>query len=45
MTALFLQNVKVILLFLLIVSAIGLSHLGDESPDGSDLAAGRNTPK
>jgi hypothetical protein len=44
MAALLLQNVKVILLFLLVVSAIGLSHLGGENPDGSDLAAGRNTP-
>jgi len=44
MAALLLQNVKVILLFLLVVSAIGLSHLGGEKPGGSDLAAGRNTP-
>ena len=43
MAALLLQNAKVILLFLLVVSAIGLSHLGGENPDGSDLAAGRNT--
>ena len=44
MAALLLQNVKVILLFLLIVSAIGLSHLGGENPNSSDLTAGRNTP-
>jgi hypothetical protein len=44
MAVLLLQNIKVILLFLLVVSAIGLSHLGGKNPDRSDLAAGRNTP-
>ena len=44
MAVLLLQNVKVILLFLLVVSAIGLSHLGGKNPDRSDLAAGGKTP-
>jgi hypothetical protein len=41
MTALLLQNLKLIMLFLLIGSVIGLSHFSGESRNGSDLATRR----
>ena len=37
MTALLLQNLKLIMLFLLIGSVIGLSHFSGENRNGSDL--------
>lgn len=41
MTALLLQNLKLIMLFLLIGSVIGLSHFSGENRNGSDLASRR----
>jgi len=41
MTALFLQNLKLIMLFLLIGSVIGLSHFSDENRKSSDLLVRR----
>jgi hypothetical protein len=41
MTALMLENIKLIMLFLLIGSIIGLSHFSGENLNGSDSAAGR----
>jgi hypothetical protein len=41
MTALVLENIKLIMLFLLIGSIIGLSHLGAENLNRSDSVAGR----
>jgi hypothetical protein len=41
MTALVLENVKLIMLFLLIGSIIGLSHVSGENLNGPDSVAGR----
>ncbi|MFZ0093878.1 MAG: hypothetical protein WCF66_10580 [Pseudolabrys sp.] len=41
MTALLLQNLKLIMLFLLIGSVIGLSHVSGENRNGSDLLTRR----
>jgi hypothetical protein len=41
MTVLVLENFKLIVLFLLIGSIIGLSHLSGENPHGFDSVAGR----
>lgn len=43
MTALLLQYLKLIMLFALIGSIIGLSHFNGEKQNGSGLAAARST--
>ena len=43
MAVLLLQNVKLIMLFVLIVSAIGLSHFSGENRNSSNLTAARRT--